>query len=66
MNTGEIQEEIIRWIKNVKFKRRIFGGIDEADVLKKLEELNSLYEKALLNERARYDALLQEQRKGGA
>lgn len=57
-------EEIIQWIKGLKFRRKIFGGVDEADVLKKIEELNSLYETALLNERVRYQALL-EQYKGG-
>lgn len=61
---GETHEEILRWIKKLKFKRKIFGGVDEDDVLKKIGELNSLYETALLNERARYNALL-EQHKGG-
>lgn len=57
-------EDILQWIKKLKFKKKLFGGVDEADVYKKIEELNSLYEKALLNERARYDALLKEA-KGG-
>lgn len=62
--TNETQEDIVQWIKKLKFKKKLIGGVDEADVLKKIEELNSLYEKALLNERARYDALLNEA-KGG-
>lgn len=57
-------DDIIRFIKTVKFKRRLFGGVDQEDVLRKINELNSLYEVALLNERARYEALL-EQNKGG-
>lgn len=57
---NETHEDIVRWIKNLKLKRKMFGGVDEADVLKKLDELNSLYEKALLDERARYNALLHE------
>ena len=63
---NEIQEDIVRWIKKLKFKKKLIGGVDEADVLKKIEELNSLYEKALLNERARYDALLKEAKGGDA
>ena len=62
--TNETQEDIVQWIKKLKFKKKLIGGVDEADVLKKIEELNSLYEKALLNERARYDALLRKE-KGG-
>ena len=38
------------------------GGVNEADVWKKIAELNALYEAALSAERARYDALLKEQR----
>lgn len=63
---NETQAEIVQWIKRLKFKRKLIGGVDEADVLKKLEELNGLYEKALLNERARYDALLQAGKGGDA
>ena len=63
---NETQEDIVQWIKKLKFKKKLIGGVDEADVLKKIEELNSLYEKALLNERARYDALLKEAKGGDA
>lgn len=50
--------EICEWIQKLKFKRKFIGGVDEDDVLRKMAELNTLYETALLNERARYDALL--------
>lgn len=40
--------EIAEWLKTVKFKRTTFGGVSEADVWKKISELNSLYEKALI------------------
>lgn len=46
------------WLRQVRFKKTVFGGVDEADVWKKLSELNSIYEAALSAERARYDALL--------
>lgn len=54
--TGSLSEEqkaIYDWLSNVRFKRKLFGGLDEADVWKKIEKLNSLYEKALLADRVR-------------
>ena len=55
--------EIAPWLKKVKFRHKIFGGVDERDVWKKIGELNELYKKALIAERARYDALLESQKK---
>ena len=52
------RSQIAKYLKKLRFKPRLFG-VDQADVWKKLEELNSLYETALLAERARYDALLE-------
>ena len=63
---SETHRDIIEWIRKLKFKKKLFGGVDEEQVLKKMEELNSLYEKALLNERARYDALLEKNKGGNA
>lgn len=54
------QVRIQEWLKQVRFKRVSFGGVEEADVWKKIAELNTLYEAALSAERARYDALLAE------
>ena len=54
------QERIQKWLKQVRFKKTLFGGVDETDLWKKIAELNSLYEAALSAERARYDALLAE------
>lgn len=45
--------EIQNWLKTVKFKKKLFGGVDEVEVWKKIEELNSLYERVLIAERAR-------------
>lgn len=54
------QQHIRNWLKEVRFKKAVFGGVEESDVWKKIEELNTLYEAALSAERARYDALLAE------
>lgn len=54
-------EKLLRWLQTVKFRRVLFGGVDEVQVWKKLEELDRLYAAALGAERARYDALLEKQ-----
>lgn len=46
--TDKYLSEIKQWLQAVKFKKARFGGVDEADVWKKIDELNSLYEKALI------------------
>ena len=53
------QKRIMAWLKKVRFRRQLFGGVSERDVWKKIEELNNMYNLALIAERARYDALLQ-------
>jgi len=60
----EYRQEIEDWIGKTKFRRKIFGGVDETDVWSKIRELNELYQKALAAERIRYDALLKEREKG--
>lgn len=53
------QEQIISFLQNLHFRPRLFG-VDQQDVWKKIEQLNQMYEVALSQERARYDALLLE------
>ena len=60
----EYQQQIESWLRAVKFRRRFFGGVDETHVWLKIRELNEMYQKALIAERARYAALLAEQGKG--
>ena len=52
------QQRLRDWYKTVKFKKTAFGGIDEVNLWKKLEELNEIYESSLSAERARYDGLI--------
>ena len=56
------QRRILQWLRKVRFRKQIFGGVNERDVWKKIEELNAMYNTALVAERARYDALLEQQR----
>ncbi len=60
----ELEERIANWLQKVKFRKKIFGGVDEADVWQKINALNDIYKEAWIAERARYDALLAERGKG--
>lgn len=53
-------EAVARWLSSVKFKKKALGGLDPVDVWKKLEEMNALYENALVAERVRYNLLLRQ------
>ena len=55
------QEAIIQWYQTVKFRKNLLGGVDEAAMWKKLEELYALYEAAIRAERTRYNVLLEQQ-----
>jgi hypothetical protein len=55
------QEKIAQWLKEVKFRRKLLGGVNEQEVWKKIEELNKMYADALKAERLRYDVLLEQQ-----
>ena len=62
-NQNQGPEKIASWLKTLRFKKRLFGGADEADVWKKLNQLNQMYEQLLEEERLRYDLLLEERMK---
>ena len=56
----EQEAAIASWLRKVKFRRKIFGGVSEADVWTKINQLNEMYNQAINAERIRYDALLAE------
>ena len=56
------QLSIINWLKTVKFRKQIIGGVNEEDVWKKIHQLNEMYEAALRAERIRYDVLLNKEK----
>ena len=58
-------DKLLAWFQTVGFRKKLFGGIDEVYLWRKLEELNRLYESALTAERARYDALREMYREKG-
>lgn len=60
------QQNIVEWLKKVRFQKQLFGGVSEQDVWKKIDELNKLYEAALAAERIRYETLLQQYKSGNS
>ena len=59
------QQNIIEWLRKVRFRKQPFGGVSEQDVWKKIDELNKLYDTALAAERIRYETLLNQYKKTG-
>ncbi len=55
---NHVHAQILDWFRTTRFRHTLFGGVDEAHLLKKLGELNALYEAALTAERARYEGLM--------
>ena len=60
------ERAIENWITSVQFKRQAIGGLDEADVWKKVKELHELYDRAITAERARCDAMVEHYRRQAA
>lgn len=58
--------ELADWFRTVKFKKTCFGGVNETQLWKKLQELQEIYDAALRAERARYDTLLDVYKKTAA
>lgn len=59
---NESQQQVYDYLKGLRFKKHLLGGVQEMDVWRKIDKLNSLYAQALAAERARYDALLEQQK----
>ncbi|MBQ5950993.1 MAG: hypothetical protein IJL66_02440 [Lachnospiraceae bacterium] len=54
-------EDVARCITGMKFRRRIFGGVDEADVWAKIEALHREYESVFNYQEARFAVLREDQ-----
>lgn len=53
-------EDIASVIKHMHFKKRLFGGVDEADVWRQIEKLQKEYRAAYDAQQERSNALLRE------
>lgn len=50
-------EDISKFIKEMKFKKKLFGGVDELDVWNKIESLNSEYKELYQIQQTKIDYL---------
>ena len=46
-------------LKKLKFKKKLFGGIDELDALKKIKAINQEYQILLENQKLEYLKIIQ-------
>lgn len=53
-------EDIAAVFEGLRFRKKLFGGVDERDVWKQLEKLQSEYRAAYEGQQQRYLALIQE------
>ena len=53
-------QELAEQLKGIKFRRKLLGGVDEADVWRQLEEIERSYESVLAAQEARLLGRLQE------
>lgn len=68
-------DDVAKTLKEMRFRKKLFGGVDEADVWRQLEYLQQVYQSVYDQQAAYYQALLDERdqtlyrlmgRKGGA
>ncbi len=62
----EERADVIEWLNQVKFRKKLFGGVDERTVWRRIGELDTLYARLLEAERLRYNALLEEYKQAAA
>lgn len=53
-------DDIAELFKTMRFKKKLFGGVDEKDVWRKLDKLQKEYRSAYEIQQERYEARLQE------
>lgn len=51
------QEAITAYLRQMKFRKRIIGGVDEEDTLDKIEHVNGMYRDLVENLQGRIDAM---------
>lgn len=52
-------EDVARYIRKMRFRKRIIGGVDEADVWRNIEALHKEYEAVFLRQKLEYEKLLE-------
>lgn len=62
-SSDSAMETLARTFQEMKFRKKLLGGVDEADVWRKLEKLQQEYETLYNRQAAHYQALLEEREK---
>ena len=57
INLAKKIEDISKFIKEIKFKKKLFGGVDELEVWNKIEALNLEYKELYQIQQAKIDYL---------
>lgn len=52
-------EDIAEYLKNLKFRKRTLGGLDELDVWKKIRALDEMYQQLYRAQEIKYSALME-------
>lgn len=55
--------EVEEFLKNLKFRKQVFGGISEVDVMVKIEKLSSLYQETFKDQEIFFKALIDDKEK---
>lgn len=59
-SSGSAMEALAHTFQEMKFRKKLLGGVDEADVWKKLEKLQQEYETLYQRQEAYYQALMED------
>jgi len=57
---AQSMEDIAEQLKKTRFQKKFFGGVDEEDLWRKLDELQKEYQSAFDAQQERNNALLEE------
>lgn len=57
INLAKKIEDISKFIKDIKFKKKLFGGVDELEVWNKIEALNLEYKELYQIQQTKIDYL---------
>ena len=59
-NAELTREDIASYIEAIRFRKKLFGGLDSIDVWKKLRKLDAMYAAVSDNQKLQYEALIKE------
>ncbi len=53
-------DDIADYVRSIKFKKKLIGGVDEISVWEEIDRLNEQYRSVILAQENKYRALLEE------